>query len=174
MCLDRACSTSSAVKPPSGPMNRLTAAPPRPSAFHRLSTAPRLVARSSSHGIAARPSAASHAASKLSGASSTGTPPRCACSAASVITLSCRARRPSPDACLGTDLAQTMGTNLDTPSSVHFCSTSSNLSPLTQIHRRDDYAAAERAIGAREGDGPGTIWGRGGPVSVFSCRGETL
>ena len=27
---------------------------------------------------------------------------------------------------------------------------------------RDDYAAAERAIGAREGDGPGTIWGRGG------------
>ena len=45
---------------------------------------------------------------------------------------------------------------------------------LTQIHRRDDYAAAERAIGAREGDGPGTIWGRGGPVSVFSCRGETL
>ena len=32
----------------------------------------------------------------------------------------------------------------------------------------------ERAIGAREGDGPGTIWGRGGPVSVFSCRGETL
>ena len=33
---------------------------------------------------------------------------------------------------------------------------------LTQIHRRDDYAAAERAIGAREGDGPGTIWGRGG------------
>ena len=29
-------------------------------------------------------------------------------------------------------------------------------------------------IGAREGDGPGTIWGRGGPVSVFSCRGETL
>ena len=46
--------------------------------------------------------------------------------------------------------------------------------PLTQIHRRDDYAAAERAIGAREGDGPGTIWGRGGPVSVFSCRGETL
>ena len=46
--------------------------------------------------------------------------------------------------------------------------------PLAQIHRRDDYAAAERAIGAREGDGPGTIWGRGGPVSVFSCRGETL
>ena len=45
---------------------------------------------------------------------------------------------------------------------------------LPQIHRRDDYAAAERAIGAREGDGPGTIWGRGGPVSVFSCRGETL
>ena len=45
---------------------------------------------------------------------------------------------------------------------------------LAQIHRRDDYAAAERAIGAREGDGPGTIWGRGGPVSVFSCRGETL
>ena len=45
---------------------------------------------------------------------------------------------------------------------------------LTQIHRRDDYAAAERAIGAREGDGPGTIWGRGGPVFVFSCRGETL
>ncbi len=44
----------------------------------------------------------------------------------------------------------------------------------TQIHRRDDYAAAERAIGAREGDGPGTIWGRGGPVFVFSCRGETL
>ena len=39
---------------------------------------------------------------------------------------------------------------------------------------RDDYAAAERAIGAREGDGPGTIWGRGGPVSVFSYRGETL
>ena len=35
---------------------------------------------------------------------------------------------------------------------------------LAQIHRRDDYAAAERAIGAREGDGPGTIWGRGGPV----------
>ena len=33
---------------------------------------------------------------------------------------------------------------------------------LAQIHRRDDYAAAERAIGAREGDGPGTIWGRGG------------
>ena len=27
---------------------------------------------------------------------------------------------------------------------------------------RDDYAAAERAIGARESDGPGTIWGRGG------------
>ena len=26
---------------------------------------------------------------------------------------------------------------------------------LTQIHRRDDYAAAERAIGAREGDGSG-------------------
>ena len=48
------------------------------------------------------------------------------------------------------------------------------LGALTQIHRRDDYAAAERAIGAREGDGPGTIWGRGGPVSVFSCRGETL
>ena len=24
-----------------------------------------------------------------------------------------------------------------------------------------DYAAAERVIGAREGDGPGTIWGRG-------------
>ena len=48
------------------------------------------------------------------------------------------------------------------------------LDALTQIHRRDDYAAAERAIGAREGDGPGTIWGRGGPVSVFSCRGETL
>ena len=48
------------------------------------------------------------------------------------------------------------------------------LGPLAQIHRRDDYAAAERAIGAREGDGPGTIWGRGGPVSVFSCRGETL
>ena len=47
-------------------------------------------------------------------------------------------------------------------------------SDLAQIHRRDDYAAAERAIGAREGDGPGTIWGRGGPVSVFSCRGETL
>ena len=47
-------------------------------------------------------------------------------------------------------------------------------SSLAQIHRRDDYAAAERAIGAREGDGPGTIWGRGGPVSVFSCRGETL
>ena len=45
---------------------------------------------------------------------------------------------------------------------------------LTQLHRRDDYAAAERAIGAREGDGPGTIWGRGGPVFVFSCRGETL
>ena len=45
---------------------------------------------------------------------------------------------------------------------------------LPQIHRRDDYAAAERAIGAMEGDGPGTIWGRGGPVSVFSCRGETL
>ena len=45
---------------------------------------------------------------------------------------------------------------------------------LAQIHRRDDYAAAERAIGTREGDGPGTIWGRGGPVSVFSCRGETL
>ena len=45
---------------------------------------------------------------------------------------------------------------------------------LAQIHRRDDYAAAERAIVAREGDGPGTIWGRGGPVSVFSCRGETL
>ena len=45
---------------------------------------------------------------------------------------------------------------------------------LAQIHRRDDYAAAERAIGAREGDGPGTIWGRGGPVFVFSCRGETL
>ena len=45
---------------------------------------------------------------------------------------------------------------------------------LAQIHRRDDYAAAERAIGAREGNGPGTIWGRGGPVSVFSCRGETL
>ena len=45
---------------------------------------------------------------------------------------------------------------------------------LAQIHRRDDYAAAERAIGAREGDGPGTIWGRGGPASVFSCRGETL
>ena len=45
---------------------------------------------------------------------------------------------------------------------------------LAQIHRRDDYAAAERAIGAREGDDPGTIWGRGGPVSVFSCRGETL
>ena len=49
-----------------------------------------------------------------------------------------------------------------------------DLNVLTQIHRRDDYAAAERAIGAREGDGPGTIWGRGGPVSVFSCRGETL
>ena len=49
-----------------------------------------------------------------------------------------------------------------------------SLSALAQIHRRDDYAAAERAIGAREGDGPGTIWGRGGPVSVFSCRGETL
>ena len=48
------------------------------------------------------------------------------------------------------------------------------LPALAQIHRRDDYAAAERAIGAREGDGPGTIWGRGGPVSVFSCRGETL
>ena len=48
------------------------------------------------------------------------------------------------------------------------------LTALAQIHRRDDYAAAERAIGAREGDGPGTIWGRGGPVSVFSCRGETL
>ena len=48
------------------------------------------------------------------------------------------------------------------------------LDPLTQIHRRDDYAAAERAIGAREGDGPGTIWGRGGPVFVFGCRGETL
>ena len=32
---------------------------------------------------------------------------------------------------------------------------------LAQIHRRDDYAAAERVIGAREGDGPGTIWGRG-------------
>ena len=48
------------------------------------------------------------------------------------------------------------------------------LASLTQIHRKDDYAAAERAIGAREGDGPGTIWGRGGPVSVFSCRGETL
>ena len=47
-------------------------------------------------------------------------------------------------------------------------------SVLAQIHRRDDYAAAERAIGAREGDGPGTIWGRGGPVPVFSCRGETL
>ena len=47
-------------------------------------------------------------------------------------------------------------------------------SGLAQIHRRDDYAAAERAIGAREGDGTGTIWGRGGPVSVFSCRGETL
>ena len=47
-------------------------------------------------------------------------------------------------------------------------------SALAQIHRRDDYAAAERAIGAREGDGPGTIWGRGGPVFVFSCRGETL
>ena len=46
--------------------------------------------------------------------------------------------------------------------------------PLAQIHRRDDYAAAERAIGAREGDGPGTIWGREGPVFVFSCRGETL
>ena len=45
---------------------------------------------------------------------------------------------------------------------------------LAQIHRRDDYAAAERAIGAREGDGPGTIWGRGGPVFVFSCRGGTL
>ncbi len=45
---------------------------------------------------------------------------------------------------------------------------------LAQIHRRDDYAAAERAIGAREGDDPGTIWGRGGPVFVFSCRGETL
>ena len=45
---------------------------------------------------------------------------------------------------------------------------------LAQIHRRDDYAAAERAIGAREGDGPGTIWGRGRAVSVFSCRGETL
>ena len=45
---------------------------------------------------------------------------------------------------------------------------------LAQIHRRDDYAAAELAIGGREGDGPGTIWGRGGPVSVFSCRGETL
>ena len=45
---------------------------------------------------------------------------------------------------------------------------------LAQIHRRDDYAAGERAIGAREGDGPGTIWGRGGPVCVFSCRGETL
>ncbi len=45
---------------------------------------------------------------------------------------------------------------------------------LAQIHRRDDYAAAEWAIGAREGDGPGTIWGRGGPVSVFSCRGKTL
>ena len=45
---------------------------------------------------------------------------------------------------------------------------------LAQIHRRDDYAAAERAIGARKGDGPGTIWGRGRPVSVFSCRGETL
>ena len=51
---------------------------------------------------------------------------------------------------------------------------SSAPSALAQIHRRDDYAAAERAIGAREGDGPGTIWGRGGPVSVFSCRGETL
>ena len=49
-----------------------------------------------------------------------------------------------------------------------------SLFDLAQIHRRDDYAAAERAIGAREGDGPGTIWGRGGPVSVFSCRGETL
>ena len=50
-----------------------------------------------------------------------------------------------------------------------------NFTPsLAQIHRRDGYAAAERAIGAREGDGPGTIWGRGGPVSVFSCRGETL
>ena len=50
----------------------------------------------------------------------------------------------------------------------------SEIDVLAQIHRRDDYAAAERAIGAREGDGPGTIWGRGGPVSVFSCRGETL
>ena len=49
-----------------------------------------------------------------------------------------------------------------------------NVDALAQIHRRDDYAAAERAIGTREGDGPGTIWGRGGPVSVFSCRGETL
>ena len=43
---------------------------------------------------------------------------------------------------------------------------------LAQIHRRDDYAAAERAIGAREGDGPGTIWGRGGPVSVFSWASQ--
>ena len=43
---------------------------------------------------------------------------------------------------------------------------------LAQIHRGDDYAAADRAIGARKGDGPGTIWGRGGPVSVFSCRGR--
>ena len=47
-------------------------------------------------------------------------------------------------------------------------------SPKPKSTERDDYAAAERAIGAREGDGPGTIWGRGGPVFVFSCRGETL
>ena len=44
---------------------------------------------------------------------------------------------------------------------------------LTQIHRRDDYAAAERAIGAREGDGPGTIWGRGGAgVCLQLPRGD--
>ena len=43
---------------------------------------------------------------------------------------------------------------------------------LAQIHRRDDYAAAERAIGAREGDGPGTIWGRGGPVLSSVAAGR--
>ena len=51
---------------------------------------------------------------------------------------------------------------------------SRKLMPKPKSTERDDYAAAERAIGAREGDGPGTIWGRGGPVPVFSCRGETL
>ena len=43
---------------------------------------------------------------------------------------------------------------------------------LARIHRSDDVTAAEWAMRGK-GDGPGTISGKMGPVSVFSRRRET-